>query len=60
MKGAGIRGTKRLQKLRTAAVLVEVVERVHACLLLLVRLQRVAGLEVGVLHVRDPARPGGE
>lgn len=45
---------------RTAAVLVEVIERVDARLLLLVRLERVAGLEIGVLHGRDPAGPGGK
>lgn len=43
---------------RTAAVLVEIIERVEACLLLLVCLERVAGLEIGVLHGRDPAGPG--
>lgn len=48
-----------LRSRRTAAVLVEVVERVEARLLLLVRLERVAGLEVGLLHGRDPAGPGG-
>lgn len=45
---------------RTAAVLVEVIEWVDARLLLLVRLERVAGLEIGVLHGRDPAGPGGK
>lgn len=39
---------------------VEVAERVQARLLLLLRLQRVAGLKVWVLHVRNPAGPGGE
>lgn len=38
-------------------VLVEIVERVEARLLLLVRLERVAGLKVGVLHDGDPAGP---
>lgn len=38
-------------------VLVEVVERVGR-LQRLVRLERVAGLEIGVLHGRDPAGPG--
>lgn len=42
---------------RTAAVLVEIMERVEARLLLLVCLERVAGLEIGVLHDRDPAGP---
>lgn len=39
---------------------VEVAERVQARLLLLLRLQRVAGLKVWVLHVRNPGGPGGE
>lgn len=52
--------SSRARVWRTAAVLVEVIERVEARLLLLVRLERVAGLEIGVLHGRDPAGPGGK
>lgn len=44
--------------LRTAAVLVEIVEWVKTRLLLLVCLERVVGLQVGVLH--DPAGPEGK
>ena len=43
--------------LRTAAVLVEVVERVEACLLLLFSLERVAGLEIRVLHDHNTGGP---
>ena len=43
---------------RTAAVPVKVVQRVEARLLLLVGLERVAGLQIGVLH--DPAGPEGK
>jgi len=43
---------------RTAAVLVEIIERVKAGLLLLICLERVAGLEIRVLHGRDPAGSG--
>lgn len=46
--------------LRTAAaaVLVKIMQRVEARLLLLVCLERVAGLQIGVLH--DPAGPKGK
>lgn len=44
--------------LRTAAVLVEIMQRVETRLLLLVCLERVAGLQIGVLH--DPAGPTGK
>lgn len=39
-------------------VLVQVVQQVETRLLLLVGLERVAGLQIGVLH--DPAGPGEE
>lgn len=44
--------------LRTAAVLVKIMQRVETRLLLLVCLERVAGLQIGVLH--DPAGPKGK
>lgn len=44
--------------LRTVAVLVKIVQRVETRLLLLVCLERVAGLQIGVLH--DPAGPEGK
>lgn len=60
-----LKGTKGLSAVytagrvsHTAVVLVEIVEWVKARLLLLVCLERVAGLEIGMLHDRDPARPG--
>lgn len=44
--------------LRTAAVLVKIMQRVETRLLLLICLERVTGLQIGVLH--DPAGPEGQ